>query len=505
MPNYNSLVAPTAQNTPGASVFQPFGPNGVNYNWFDAQVPIGANDLWYQATLDPMDRLNQLSRPKSTASRGGVLAGGGISPTINPSTGLFTDPSTGQPFSGTDAQGNTYQAGKPTGAAVPYSPGQTINPNDPNQRYRAVDITKQPDIASAESDLMTTFKKGAQDSMKGFDDWLKTFQTSLSGAFKKSQAADDPSQTIATLQGNQARYNAALDASQKSYADLNANTAAKEQGIVQEARDLIPMYDQAAQDAANQSLGVLQRNVSRYKMGSGTPMSLGSAEEQQLLKGAADILVPMEQAKIGQRYNVLNQYAMPATLDVANREQARIGQFDPQIAQQEFQSGNVTANTIQGLLTATAQMSRQDAIAFMQAIGVPAQVQQQILTGQIGQLGGLSQLENQSRYSGLQDVLGVNPTPSQYSSLATGPYPNMGRYAPTGLTGGTANSLTPANAPISTGTPGAAAPAAYPTMANNGWVYGNANRYNMPGGPPPLTDEQLLALSGLGTGAALNM
>jgi hypothetical protein len=159
-------------------------------------------------------------------------------------------------------------------------------------------------------------------------------------------------------------------------------------------------------------------------------MSLGSAEQELLAKGAADILVPMAQAKIGQRYNVLSQYAMPVAMNIAAREQARIGTFNPAMAQQEFASGQATAQTIQQMQVITSQMARQDAVAFMQAVGVPAQMQQQILSGQISQLGALGQIEESSRYRGLQDVLGTIPSQPQYYSMDTGGYPDNGRYRP---------------------------------------------------------------------------
>lgn len=317
----------------------------------------------------------------------------------------------------------------PAGVPVPYS-NQVINPNDPNQRYKPVDIIKSPDIAAGENDLMAAFKKGANDSMKGFDEWLGTFKTSLNSAFTKSQAATDPTATISALNTRQTQYDTALGQGVTDYAKLNADAAAREQAIVAQAQGLIPEYDRAAQDAVNQQMGLLQRNVSRYKAASGTPMSLGSAEQELLAKGAADILVPMEQAKIGQRYNVLSQYAMPVAMNIAAREQARIGTFNPAMAQQEFASGQATAQTIFQLQTITSQMARQDAVAFMQAVGVPVQMQQQILSGQISQLGALGQIEESSRYRGLQDVLGTIPSQPQYYSMDTGGYPDNGRYRP---------------------------------------------------------------------------
>jgi hypothetical protein len=352
----------------------------------------------------------------------------------NPTTGAYGTRYNVLPgSSGPSGAAGGGQVQSPAGVQVPFS-NEVINPNNASQRYQAVSIAKAPDIISAQGSLMDSFKKGAADSMKGFDEWLKTFQASMTSAQKQSQAANDPTQTINELNARQARYDTATQQGMTDYAALNAQTAANEQGIVQQAQDLIPMYDKASQDAIAQQLGALQRGVSRYKAGSGTPMGAGTAEMQMLTKGAADILVPMKQAQIQQRYNVLGQFAMPVALDIANREQARIGTFNPAMVQQQFQSGQATAQTVNQLKVIASQMSRTDAVAFLQAMAVPPQIQQQILTGQIQQLGALGQIEDQSYYRGLQDKLGAYPTQSVGYNNYTGAYPNASRY--TGAGGG---------------------------------------------------------------------
>jgi len=151
---------------------------------------------------------------------------------------------------------------------------------------------------------------------------------------------------------------------------------------------------------------------------------------RQLAAGAAAVSVPIEQAKIAQRYNVLSQYAMPVAQDIANRETSRVASFDPMVAAQQFQSGQATAQTIQQLAQVTANMSYDNAVKYMTSLSVPYEVQQKILTGQIGQLGGLAQLYGGSRYQGLQDLLGAAPTQSVYYNQGVPSYPGSSRYYP---------------------------------------------------------------------------
>ena len=316
-----------------------------------------------------------------------------------------------------------------SGVQVPYS-NDYINPNDPNQRYQPVDIVKAPDIASAQTSLLDTFKKSASDSLAGFNDYLKTFKDALSTAFNKSGQATDPTGTINSLQSEQQRYSEGLDQNAADYQALNQDAAARERAIVQESRGLLPQFDEAQNRAEALQRDILQGQVSRYKAGSGTPMSLGSAEERQLVEGARKIAVPIELAKINQRYNVLSDYALPVERDIAGRETQRIGVYTPAQLASQFQSGTATTQAIQQLRQTTSSMAMEDAIRYMQAIGVPAQVQQSILSGQIGQLSQLGSLEDATRYRGLQDRLGAFPTAPQTYSVSTPGYSAPPRYTP---------------------------------------------------------------------------
>lgn len=394
-------------------------------------------------------------------------------PIFNQSTGMYVSSVNGQPYTGSHA-GQKYQGGRVTGVEVPYSGGQTINPNDPNQRYAPVNIPKNPEISPTVQALTDTLAKSANESLQNFSTYKKQFTDSIDAAKAKSDAATNIAPLAADLNSQQARYSAALDAASRNYADVNTRTAAAERGIVQQANDTLPQYDAAAEAAANLQMNALQRQVSRYKAASGTPMSLGTNEQAMLTGGAAQILVPMEQAKINQRYNILNSLAMPSTLDIANRETAKAAQFDPMIAAQQFQTGTQTAQTIQQLKMVTSNMAYQDAVRYMQSLGVPDQLQQQIISGNISQASALNNLMSASRYQGLQDVMGAQLTPSIGTTFTAPGYPGPTRYSPN-VSSPVANQplLNAPNAPR-TVSPNQNPPAG----AQGSWVWdGNNNRW----------------------------
>lgn len=430
MPTYNwgtSLSSPGVTGDP----MRPYGPRDIKYDLYSLDpIGIGGTEQGYWQHYNTLAN-KPLQSPELTRTGTGGGGMGGVSaiPMWNAARGMWVNSVTGQPYSGTDPNtGKQYVKGQPTTEPVPYSGGKQINPNDPTQRYQAVNITKSPEIAQATSDMLNTFNKTANSALQDFNSYLNNYKSQVGQAFKSSQEAMDIAPVSAELTAQQQAYANALNQAAKQYETLNAQTAAKEQAIVGQAQGYLPAYDQAITNAEGLQLGNMLQQVNRYKAASGVPRGLGSSELRQLAAGTAAVTVPLEQAKIQQQYNVLSNYALPTTLDVANRETSRISQFNPWVASEQFRTGQATAETIQRLAMETANMGYADALKYMQALGVPYQIQQQILTGEIGQLGALANLYSGSRYQGLQDIMGANITPAVGYNINMGAYPTPTRY-----------------------------------------------------------------------------
>jgi hypothetical protein len=213
---------------------------------------------------------------------------------------------------------------------------------------------------------------------------------------------------------------------------LLANNATAEQGIVTQAQNLLPQYDAAARAVADQQMAAVTRNLNKYKMGTGTPGSSGTDEERVLADAAARVYAPFEQAKIDRAQQLLTGLALPVQQDITNRMTSALTQFNPQAQAAIWTSGRATEQDVQNLKQAVASMSYQQALQFMQALGVPVQVQQSILSGQLGQLGQLSTIESGAKYQGLQDILGIVPSQPVGYSMAQPEVPNYPpRYYPT--------------------------------------------------------------------------
>jgi hypothetical protein len=347
-------------------------------------------------------------------------------------SGKLISKNTGQPYNGVNPyDGKTYRGGV---AATPppgqqFIPGTTtaIDPNNPQQRYKPVDVTKNAPIADATTGLLDEFKKSAATSLNDFGKYLSDFKSQIGTANEQGKQATNIAPYVGAVTGAQTRYSGALDAAAAGAAQTNADVAAKEAALQAQARNDLGLYDTAQNNAQKLALDQLQKRVSRYKMAGSTPGSLGSDELAMLQAGARDISVPIELAKVNKRYDLTQGMDLP----IAQADAARSAQFwqnfMPGVAGAQYSSASDVANEVQKLKMAVSGMSYDNAMRYMQSIGVPSQIQQQILSGQIGELGGLNQLYSGSRYQALQDVLGTKITQPVGYAPVTGGLP-VSRY-----------------------------------------------------------------------------
>jgi hypothetical protein len=354
------------------------------------------------------------------------------------SRGLTLSNITREPFNGRDpGTGRTFARG----VEVPTAPA--IDPNSVD-RYRPIELTRSPATATAQADLMEQFRTNADRSLDDFGSSLNSFRTDLNSARTAADTATNIGPTTAALTGAQQGFSGDLDESTRRYEQALADAAARERGLVTQANDLLPSYDTALNNILAAQVGGVQRNLSRYKMGTGTPRSLGSAESQILTRGITEAALPIEQARIQRRYDILSGMALPTEERIAGRNIAFAGGFLPNTAASRYASETTLANTLQGLRQQVAGMTYNDAVNFLRAQGVPAELQNQILSGEISSLAGLNQLEEASRYRGLHDLLGVQVSQPIGFNMSLPELPNYPTRYPRSNPGG----LPASNAPV---------------------------------------------------------
>ena len=360
---------------------------------------------------------NQVSDALGLSGTTGTTVGANTEVPVLGADGKFYSTKTGKLFTGADSTGNTYNNG--------------FKQSDVKDRYQAVDVTKDPAVADETSKLLDSFKSDAASALKDFNSHLSDFSADTSGARAKGAQATDISGFETGMNQRQAALDKSLNQSVGDYANLNADQATKENAIVKQAFDILPQYDAAAAAIADRQAQALQANMSRYKLGTDTPRSLSGVEQNILARNVADVYLPMEQQKIARNLDLVTNLSLPVSRELYGNEANRISNFNPKIAQQEFASGQATLQTIQGVRQQVAAMSYDDATRYMQSLGVPAQIQQQILSGQLGQLGQIAGLNDATHYRGLQDLAGAYPSQPVYYNMGTPGYGGAsypGRY-----------------------------------------------------------------------------
>jgi len=400
--------------------YAPYGDYGPHYDLHRNDIGIRIGPLspgrWHQV-------LNEAATQAAVyyAPAGGPRTGtaGGINPL------------TGRPF--------TYSTGTAGGVGggttVPFSGGQQINPNDPSQRYRAVNIVKSPEIESATQKMLKQFETVGNTDVADFSKYLSNFKTQLDSASNRANSALDLDPYIQAQRGYQSQYAQNLGGAAADYADLNAATGANTARIIAEQKGMLPSYD-AAQDALRDYNARMLTAATLARFGP----NLSSGLARELVRGYSAISVPLELAKIQQGYRV-SDAEMAAAMDQANRETARIGSFTPMVAGQTYQSGRATEEDILSAQRQAANLGFEYPMRYLQGATEAYMAPQRLFSGRIGQLGALDQLYGASRYQGLQDVLGGNVTPAQSYSFISPGYPARAPYrspAGTGMDYGTA-------------------------------------------------------------------
>jgi len=351
---------------------------------------------------------------------------------------VWVSSASGQPYTGTYFGTN-------------YVGGQTYQQiaNNPSEAYTAVNITKSPPIAAGTTSLLNSFGNNLNLQNNNFSDFLAAannatgaatagFNNDINNAYNLAPLSGTlnnlNSQYASSVGGLNQNFANTSDALNSQYSGVLSNLTGQENADVSQAYSMLPEYNQAIQNIGAQEESALEQNVDRYAAASGTPEGMGSNEEQTLALGTGQIQVPLQEAEIGQGYNILENLQLPVEQQQAAAATGQLQNFTLPLAEtqygQNLQALNTTygqqyntATGLQNLAISIAGKPIAEAVQYMQAMGVPTQIQQQLLSGNIGNLSGLNSLYSGSQYQGLQNNFGANlasPTGSSFRSPGYG-------------------------------------------------------------------------------------
>ena len=338
--------------------------------------------------------------------------------------GAYTMGIGGNPFTG-NFGGNSYQNGQKTPAYSPPPPT-----GNPNQDYQPVSISKNPALSSELETMQKQFDTAANSALQGYPAAAKQFGTDLNTARTAAATAENITPTVNALTSAQQGYTQQLQGAQQAYQQALAQSSGAQLGTIAQEQANLPQYDQAVQTVANMQQAALGPQMAKYAEASGVPTGASGAQQEILAKSVGEIQAPTQLAKINAEQGILANQLLPTQSRIGQENIAYAGNFLPSTAAAQYQSGTQLATTVQGLKQSVAGMTMQNAVAFMQAQGVPLQVQAQILGTNIQQLQSLASLYPQSYYQGLNYVPGNQLSLVQGFNNSTPPIPSVPARAP---------------------------------------------------------------------------
>jgi len=401
-------------------------------------------------------------------------------------TGTYTDSVTGLPFSGTWAgqtfsngalAGTSAATGQPGSAAPTGTPGAA--PTGTAADYTGLNVPKSPAEAADVNELQQQFASNASSALQNFSSYLNDFNSDISNARSAAATAQNIQPTVNALTSAQGGYAQNLAGANTAYQNALNTGAANANNVIATEQGMLPSYDQAVNNVGNLEIANLGPQMARYAMASGVPGGASSATQQIEAGAVANIAAPLELQKIQQAYGIQNQNLGVQEL-LGQRGITYAGQFLPGQAGALYSSQTGLANAVQSLKNQTAAMTFQDALKFMQAAGVPASMQAQVLGVNIGMLSQLEGAYGGANYQGLQYLPGALTAGVQGFSNAMPGYPTYPSTAGTrtggGMRGGypvatqpNLGSNAPQNVggtPTTAGTDTTPAPGGYPPTAD---------------------------------------
>lgn len=343
---------------------------------------------------------------------------------VQNSSGVWVDPSTGQPAHG------TYQDG---GVTKFFSNGQTVNSQaDVGTQKPYFDVTqtqKNPTISGTVNRLATQNDANTGMLTKSFNDYLaeaNRINSQAKDQLAKDQQAYDTTGTENRINTDLANQSASLNQTNQNYAsaqnkvlgDVAATNQDYAKTTTQRLADLKAQldaqnqqYETAAQNVANQAYAQAQRQNSLYHLGTGTPTSGSGNLDNRYIRAYNEVNLPLQQDLAARRYsqsmtlndlnagaqhdiygNTMNQYAGQSALntDLANR----YGDTTKYTTGQDV----AAAQYIQQLRQSVAGMSRAQAQNYLQSLALPVETIQQIMSSQIANTGAVSALDQNANW-----------------------------------------------------------------------------------------------------------
>lgn len=369
----------------------------------------------------------------------------------NTSTQQYESAKTGKPWHGKVVGGyaiNGKFSSKP-------SPDMPPEPGAEPVQFTVTKTVKQPEIATATAGTLANQQKVATQTATGFQDFLnqaREINAQNKTQLAKDQAAFDTSKIESQLPAINADYRAGQEGVTSDIVTRNKDYAQQTQDLLNRLSDANKTYAANAQAVADQAYQKAMKRNSLYQLASGTPTSASGAATNRAIKAYADINTPLQRELADRAYSQLVNVERPFQrelygndMGVYNRESGLLSDF--------ANRDEATAKYLQNLKMQVAGMSRQQAMSYLNSLGVPLELGQRLISGDIANLSNLQRLDEASNYYTVQTPFDPSRLPPVQSFPLSYPTRTDRPSVPSFSTGGIPTANVGAQAPVGDSAP----------------------------------------------------
>lgn len=271
-------------------------------------------------------------------------------------------------------------------------------------QFTVTKTVKQPEVATATGNLLQNQQQVASQTATGFQDFLnqaREINAQNKIQLGKDQAAFDTSRIESQLPAIDAEYRTGQAGVTAGMVDRNKSYADATQGLLDRMTAENRAYEANAQAVADRAFAQATKRNSLYQLSSGTPTSGSGNMSNRAIRAYADINVPLQRELADRRYSQLVNIERPYMrelygndMGILNRESALLSDFAGR--------DEATAKYLQNLKMQVAGMSRQQAQSYLASLGIPLELGQRLIAGDIANLSGIQRLDDAANFYTVQ-------------------------------------------------------------------------------------------------------
>lgn len=311
-------------------------------------------------------------------------------------------------------------------------------------QFDVTKTVKQPAIAKAIDTTLGQQQAVQTDLNKSFQDYLeeaRQLNAQNRAQLSKDQAAFDTTKIEQSLPETNRQYEAAQTNVSDQMAQRNRDYAAQTQATLDKLANENKAYETAAQAVADQAVARAQRLNNVNQILSGTPTSTSGDRQGRALQAYIDVNVPLQRELANRNYDLTANIERPLQRELYGNDQTLLGR-QSSLATDYANRDTSTQQYLQQLKMQTAGMSRAQAQSYLQSLQIPFQVAQQIIAGDISNLGAIQALDEKANWYTVSTPYDASRQPAvAYPGYSAPPsraypnYPDLG-YPQTGTTPG---------------------------------------------------------------------